>query len=75
MDTNDAQPGEIVRLLKRHFASLTDVRVAVLGLAFKAGTDDVRESPALRIIGDLRRDGASVVAYDPIAMESANRYW
>jgi UDPglucose 6-dehydrogenase len=71
MATNDAQPLEVVRLLTRHFASLENVRVAVLGLAFKAGTDDVRESPALRIIADLRNAGAQVVAFDPVATESA----
>jgi UDPglucose 6-dehydrogenase len=47
--------------------------VAVLGLAFKAGTDDVRESPALRIAGLLRDAGAQVRAYDPQATTNARR--
>lgn len=42
-------------------------RVAMWGLAFKAGTDDVRESPALRIAGLLQDEGAEVIAYDPEA--------
>lgn len=46
-------------------------RIAVLGLAFKDGTDDCRESPAMDIVGELLRRGAHVVAYDPKAMETA----
>jgi UDPglucose 6-dehydrogenase len=41
--------------------------VAMWGLAFKAGTDDVRESPALRVALNLQREGADVVVYDPEA--------
>src|SRR6185312_15396958 len=46
LDVNIHQPDEIVRLIHRHFGSLRDVAIAVLGLAFKPDTDDVRESPA-----------------------------
>jgi UDPglucose 6-dehydrogenase len=46
-------------------------RVAVWGLAFKDGTDDVRESPALQIVQELVSRGANVVAFDPKAMENA----
>ena len=45
--------------------------VSVLGLSFKAGTDDVRESPALSLIEKLQKLGASVKAFDPVAMENA----
>lgn len=44
---------------------LADARIAVWGLTFKAGTDDLRHSPALQVIARLRRQGAAVVAYDP----------
>ena len=44
---------------------LTGVTVGALGLTFKAGTDDLRESPALRILGELRERGATIRAYDP----------
>ncbi len=46
-------------------------KIAVLGLAFKAGTDDVRDSPALTIVPVLRREGAIIRAYDPVASENA----
>lgn len=49
--------------------SLDGVRVAAWGLTFKAGTDDLRESPALEVIGRLRAAGAEVVAFDPAVTE------
>jgi UDPglucose 6-dehydrogenase len=51
--------------------SVADKKVAVLGLAFKANTDDVRDSPALTIVPVLQREGAHVAAYDPIAAANA----
>jgi UDPglucose 6-dehydrogenase/GDP-mannose 6-dehydrogenase len=71
IDTNERQPGELLALLKRHYPSLDGVRMTVLGLAFKAGTDDIRESPALRVIPSLVSEGARVIACDPIAVPPA----
>ena len=51
--------------------TLMDKKIAVLGLAFKAKTDDVRDSPALTIVPMLRREGAAIMAYDPVANENA----
>ncbi len=48
-------------------------RVAIWGLAFKANTDDMRESPALTVIEDLRAAGCAIVAHDPVAMSEAKR--
>jgi UDPglucose 6-dehydrogenase len=48
-------------------------RVAIWGLAFKANTDDMRESPSLTVIEDLLAAGASIVAHDPVAMHEAKR--
>jgi len=53
--------------------SLKGARVAIWGLAFKANTDDMRESPALTVIDDLLRAGASIVAHDPVAVHEARR--
>jgi len=50
---------------------LTDARVAAWGLTFKANTDDLRASPALAIVERLLGEGASVVAYDPVASDAA----
>jgi UDPglucose 6-dehydrogenase/GDP-mannose 6-dehydrogenase len=65
--TNDEQPGRMVAILRRHFPTLEGVRVALLGLAFKEDTDDIRESPALPIARMLVDAGATVTAFDPIA--------
>ncbi len=48
-------------------------RIAVLGLSFKPGTDDMRESPSLQIIPYLQDHGAKIAAYDPVAMEEAKK--
>jgi len=71
METNQGQPHRIEALLRKHFASLQGIRVAVLGLAFKPDTDDIRETPALPIIRDLLAAGAAVRAYDPAAVANA----
>lgn len=67
LDVNKGQIDEIMRLIRRHFASLQDVTVTILGIAFKPDTDDVRESPAFPIIRKLKMEGARVTAYDPVA--------
>ena len=71
IDINNHQPARMIDLLSKHFPSLRNLRVTVLGLAFKAGTDDLRESPAISIIDLLIRQGAQVRAHDPIAAAAA----
>jgi UDPglucose 6-dehydrogenase len=73
MRINDRQPRRMLDLLRRHFPSLADLEVAVLGLAFKPGTSDVRESPAIPIVESLLAAGARVRVYDPVAMPGAER--
>jgi UDPglucose 6-dehydrogenase len=73
MSVNGAQPDEIFRLLDKHFPSLEGVRTAVLGLAFKPGTDDIRESPSLPVVRSLEARGAFVKAFDPVARNEAER--
>lgn len=63
---NANQPQRMIDLLVERIPDLEGVEVAVLGLAFKPGTDDTRESPALSIVESLARLGASVRLYDPI---------
>jgi UDPglucose 6-dehydrogenase/GDP-mannose 6-dehydrogenase len=70
---NEQQPRRLLALLDRHFPSLQGVRVAILGLAFRPGTDDVRESPAIAIVRALLEAGADVRAYDPAARHQAER--
>jgi len=69
IETNDAQPGELLRLLEQAVGPLRGRRVAVLGLAFKPDTDDVRESPAVPIVVGLLDRGASVTVHDPVVPE------
>jgi len=69
--TNQAQPSKMVALLEKHFPSLRGLRVALLGLAFKEDTDDMRESPAIPIARLLAERGAQMIAYDPIAGDAA----
>jgi UDPglucose 6-dehydrogenase/GDP-mannose 6-dehydrogenase len=68
---NETQPHKTVELLKRYWPSLRNVRVSVLGLSFKPGTNDVRESPAFPILRELLAMGAAVTAFDPVAMKEA----
>jgi UDPglucose 6-dehydrogenase len=68
---NDAQPDKMLDILRRHFPELVGIRVGVLGLAFRPGTDDMRESPSIPIVNKLLDAGAEVRAYDPIAAEAA----
>jgi UDPglucose 6-dehydrogenase len=71
IEVNEAQPDQILRILEKHFATLAGLRVGVLGLAFKPDTDDIRESPSIRVIQSLLARGASVKAYDPVATAAA----
>ena len=67
---NDRQKRMLGDRIRAHFGgSLTGKRIAVWGLTFKPETDDVREAPALTLISDLLEAGATVVGYDPAAME------
>jgi UDPglucose 6-dehydrogenase/GDP-mannose 6-dehydrogenase len=70
---NHDQAGELVRLVTEAVGDLHGARVTVLGLSFKPDTDDVRESPAFRVIPALVEGGAVVTAHDPIAIVPARR--
>jgi nucleotide sugar dehydrogenase len=66
---NEAQRQLVVDELLRHLRSLRGARICVLGLAFKAGTDDLRDSPGLDVAERLAKRGAFVTAYDPMVHE------
>ena len=67
---NQRQPVRIVAKLERALGSLRGKTVAVLGLAYKAETDDVRDSPAVRIVQELLARGAKARVHDPKAIEN-----
>jgi UDPglucose 6-dehydrogenase len=66
---NKKQKTRLVELLEEKI-DVEDKKVAILGLAFKPGTDDIRKSPALNIIQELKDKGAEIAAYDPEAMKN-----
>jgi UDPglucose 6-dehydrogenase len=71
MHINTEQRQRFMRKIRGALWTLKGKRLGVLGLAFKGGTDDVRESPAIGIVESLLHEGAEVQAYDPAAMEHA----
>ena len=68
-EVNNRQPQRLLALMDDH-VDVAGERVAVLGLAFKPGTDDIRNSRAISIIKGLQERDATVVAYDPVAAEN-----
>ncbi|MBI4896552.1 MAG: UDP-glucose/GDP-mannose dehydrogenase family protein [Candidatus Aenigmarchaeota archaeon] len=66
---NEKQPLKMIDILQRKIPDLKNKKIAVLGLAFKAGTDDIRDAPSLSIIHALVEAEASVTAHDPKAVE------
>ena len=67
---NEDQKHLLSQKVQKHLGSLQGKRIAVLGLAFKPNTDDIREAPSLTLIDDLLTAGASVVAFDPIVKKT-----
>jgi UDPglucose 6-dehydrogenase len=70
MDINKGQPLKLVDIARDQLGELAGKRITVLGLAFKPGTDDMRESPALAIVPELARQGAKITCHDPIALHT-----
>jgi UDPglucose 6-dehydrogenase len=70
IDVNKSQRPLMVAKIERLAVGLSNKRVAVLGLAFKPETDDMRDAPAVDIIQGLVAKGAQVIAYDPVAVEN-----
>ncbi|MCX6375382.1 MAG: UDP-glucose/GDP-mannose dehydrogenase family protein, partial [Armatimonadetes bacterium] len=70
LDINDSQPLRFVDRLREVLGGLKDHKIAVLGLAFKPNTDDMRDAKSIDVISALLADGAVVSAYDPIATDN-----
>ncbi len=71
IEVNELQKRRVVSKLTKHLGSLVGKQIALLGLAFKPDTDDMREASSLVLSARLRGEGAEVVAYDPVAMSNA----
>ena len=71
IEVNELQKRRVVGKLEKHLGSLIGKRVALLGLAFKPDTDDMREASSLVLAARLQGEGAEVVGYDPVAAERA----
>ena len=67
---NDEQPNKIIKLLEQRLPDLKGKQIAILGLAFKDNTDDIRESRSIPVIASLLEKGAVPVCYDPMASEN-----
>ena len=68
---HDQRPRQVEKIVKHFGGDLTGKRIAVWGVAFKPGTDDMREAPANDLTRSLVELGAEVVAFDPVALENA----
>ena len=73
IEVNELQKRRVIGKLHKHLGSLIGKRVALLGLAFKANTDDMREASSLVLAARLQADGAKVRAYDPVAEREARK--
>ncbi len=73
IEVNELQKRRVIGKLHKHLGGLVGKRVALLGLAFKPNTDDMREASSLVLAARLSADGAAVMAYDPVAEEQARQ--
>jgi UDPglucose 6-dehydrogenase len=67
IEVNELQKRRVISKLEKHLGKLGDRTIAVLGLAFKPGTDDMRDAPSLVLASRLLAEGAEVRAWDPVA--------
>lgn len=74
IEANDRQRDAMIPKIEKLVGDLTGKRIGVLGLSFKPETDDMRESPAIDIIAGLIKRGATIKAFDPVAMKESKEY-
>ena len=75
IEVNENQKFKLFRKAKQRFGSLKGKKVAVLGLTFKPGTDDLREAPSIPNVRRLLDEGAEVVAYDPVGVDNFKKIY
>lgn len=75
VDVNAAQKTRLYQKACKRMITFAGLKVAVLGLAFKPGTDDLREAPSLDNVKLLLENGAQIVAYDPVAEQNFRRFY
>lgn len=75
IDVNAMQKTKLFYMAKRIIGDFSGVNVAILGLTFKPGTDDVRDSPSFDMIDLLLKDGAKIHAYDPVGMNNMKKHY
>ncbi len=73
IEVNELQKRRVIQKLQKYLGTLVGKRIALLGVAFKANTDDMREASSLVLAARLQADGARVSAYDPIARGEASK--
>lgn len=74
IEANERQRLAMIPKIEKLVGDLSGKRISILGLSFKPETDDMRESPATDVIKELLQRGATVIAFDPVAMEEAKHY-
>lgn len=72
---NDYQPLQLITILKKHIPLLNNKTIAILGLAFKPDTDDIRDSRATVVIDELIKEKAKIKVYDPKAMKNFKKIY
>ena len=75
IEVNENQKYKLFRKAKQEFGSLKGMKVAVLGLTFKPGTDDLREAPSIPNVRRLLDEGAEIVAYDPVGVNNFKKIY
>src|SRR3954470_383286 len=73
IEVNELQKRRVMQKLQKHLGSLVGKKIAMLGLAFKPNTDDMREASSLVLSARLLADGASISGYDPVAEQEARK--
>lgn len=75
IEVNESQKFKLIKKARKYYEDFTGLTVAVLGLTFKPGTDDLREAPSLVNIPIMLEDGAGVKAWDPVGVENYKKHF